>query len=209
MPTEVTDNAQAAYGGDPQPIYAHLRKSGGGVKTPGGVIAATRSDVEEVFREYDRFSADHGYGRMGNTRPLIPMEFDPPIHRKYRKILEPLFSPQRVAVLEPEVAALCNHLIDGFIDDPEIDFVAQFSNVLPTQVFLTQLGLPIVELEHFLKLKDGAIRANHILDVSYTDPAAATYRYNNGQEIYAVFNAALDEREIERKDDLLSYFSNT
>jgi cytochrome P450 len=215
--TEVEDKPVAAYGGgafdgmssaianDPQPVYAYLRKSGGAVRTPAGVIAATRSDVDEVFHEYERFTATSVVGRMGNSRPLLPMELDPPQHRKYRKLLDPLFTPKRMAALEPEVTALCNQLIDGFIDDPEIDFVAQFSNLLPTQVFLTQLGLPVEQLDYFLKLKDGAVRSNHLLNVSYMDPAAVKYRMNNGQEIYAVFNAALDEREKERRDDLLSY----
>jgi cytochrome P450 len=215
--TEVEDKPVAAYGGgafdgmsnaianDPQPVYSHLRKSGGAVRTPAGVIAATRSDVDEVFHEYERFTATSVIGRMGNSRPLIPLELDPPLHRKYRKLLDPLFTPQRMAVLEPAVVELCNELIDGFIDDPEIDFVAQFSNVLPTQVFLAQLGLPIEQLDYFLKLKDGAIRSNHLLNVPYTDPAAIKYRMNNGKEIYAVFNDALDEREDQRRDDLLSY----
>jgi cytochrome P450 len=215
--TEVEDKPVAAYGGgafdgmssaianDPQPVYKHLRKSGGAVRTPAGVIAATRSDVDEVFHEYERFTATSPIGRMGNSRPLIPLELDPPDHRKFRKLLDPLFTPKRMALLEPAVVELCNRLIDGFIDEPEIDFVAQFSNLLPTSVFLAQLGLPLEKLDYFLKLKDGAVRSNHLLGVPYTDPAAIKYRMNNGKEIYAAFNEALDEREVERRDDLLSY----
>jgi len=215
--TETQEHTEAAYAGgvfdgmsnaianDPQPVYAHLRKAGA-VRVPGGVVAATRHDVEEVFREYERFTATAPIGRMGNARPLIPMELDPPVHRGYRKLLDHLFSPARVAELEADVVALCNQLIDRFIDEPEIDFVARFSNLLPTQVFLTQLGLPIEELDHFLELKDGAIRSNFILGVPYTDPAAIKYRMNNGTQIYAAFNAALDERQKQPRADLLSHF---
>ena len=33
---------------------------------------------------------------MKTARPLIPLQVDPPDHRKYRKILDPLFAPQQM-----------------------------------------------------------------------------------------------------------------
>ena len=36
-------------------------------------------------------------------RPLIPLQIDPPDHRKYRKILDPLFAPQRMKLLEEPI----------------------------------------------------------------------------------------------------------
>ena len=51
---------------------------------------------------------------LQNIRPLIPLQIDPPDHKKYRKILDPLFAPQQMALLEEPVTKLVNDLIDGF-----------------------------------------------------------------------------------------------
>ena len=41
---------------------------------------------------------------IGNDVPLIPLSVDPPDHAKYRRLLDPQFSPKKMAALEPEVA---------------------------------------------------------------------------------------------------------
>ena len=40
---------------------------------------------------------------LGNIRPLIPLHDRPPQHVKYRRILDPLFAPKKMALLEDEV----------------------------------------------------------------------------------------------------------
>lgn len=189
----------------PWELFTKLRAAGTPVASPMGAIAATRHDVESVLHDHERFSSVMP-ARMGNVRPLLPMEMDPPEHRVYRKILDPLFSPSAVARLEEPVAALVNELIDGFVDAPEIDFAQQFSMLLPSQVFLTLLGLPVEELTYFMGLKDGAIRPNEILGKPYDDPDVLAYKNETGQKIYAYFDKVLDERAADPRDDLLSGF---
>ena len=94
--------------------------------------------------------------------PMIPLQIDPPEHKKFRKLLDPLFAPRKMALLDDEVSALVNHLIDGFIDRGEVDFAKEFSIPFPSQVFLTLLGLPLEELDRFLTMKDGIIRPDHV-----------------------------------------------
>ena len=53
---------------------------------------------------------------LGQSVPLIPLQVDPPDHRKYRRLLDPIFAPRRMNVLEPEITRMVNELIDGFID---------------------------------------------------------------------------------------------
>ncbi len=64
---------------------------------------------------------------LKTRRPLIPLQIDPPAHRTYRKILDPLFAPQRMRAREEAVAQLVSDLIDGFAGADEIDFARQFS----------------------------------------------------------------------------------
>jgi cytochrome P450 len=138
---------------------------------------------------------------LGNVRPLIPLQIDPPAHLKYRKLLDPLFAPREVAKLEGDVAALVNRLIDAFEARGECEFCAEFAVPLPSAVFLRLLGLPYDDLEQFLWMKDGIIRPQ-----GDTVEEQAAYRRKAGDAIYAYFEAALDERARDPRDDLLSRF---
>lgn len=73
---------------------------------------------------------------------FIPQEIDPPAHRKYRNIVDPVFSPQGVAKLEAKIRKLSNDLIDQFIDEGEVEFTEAFGRPLPVMVFLDIMGLP-------------------------------------------------------------------
>src|ERR1700719_3457076 len=75
----------------PQPKYRALLAAGA-VRCPSGgfAIAASRAAVEETLRDPARFTAE-GLVNLGNVRPLIPLSIDPPLHVKYRKILDPSF----------------------------------------------------------------------------------------------------------------------
>ncbi len=41
---------------------------------------------------------------------------DPPVHRRYRGMVNQAFTARRVATLEPEIEKVCHELIDKFID---------------------------------------------------------------------------------------------
>lgn len=73
---------------------------------------------------------------------FIPQEIDPPHHRKYRSIVDPVFSPQGVLKLEAKIRKLVNDLIDKFIDRGECEFTEEFGRPLPVSVFLDIMGLP-------------------------------------------------------------------
>lgn len=73
---------------------------------------------------------------------FIPIEIDPPDHRKYRNIVDPIVSPQGVLKLEERIRALANELIDDFINKGECDFDEAFGRPLPVLVFLDLMGLP-------------------------------------------------------------------
>ena len=73
---------------------------------------------------------------------FIPIEIDPPDHRKYRNIVDPIISPQGVLKLEDRIRSLANELIDDFIDDGTCTFDEAFGRPLPVLVFLDLMGLP-------------------------------------------------------------------
>jgi cytochrome P450 len=192
---------------EPQTLYALLREHMPALRKDGvGVIISRRSDVlDEVLRNPEVFSSGMGAAGLGNIRPLIPLQIDPPDHRKFRKLLDPLFAPRQVRPLEGAVAKLVNELIDSFEDCDEIDFVEQFSLPFPSQVFLTMLGLPLDDLPQLLEMKDGIIRPHSKLGTGIRHPDAEAYREMTGRTIYAYFEQVLDNREP-GGDDLLGAF---
>lgn len=195
----------------PQGAYRDLRATAGTLHEKGsvlrrgssGVVACTRHDVEEVLRHHEIFSSV-GASDLENVRPLIPLQVDPPEHKKYRRILDPLFAPQRMNRLEERLVAHANSLIDSFAGRDEIDFSQEFSVPFPTQVLLTLLGLPLGDLPYLLSLKDGITRPHHIVGKGIDHPDSVAYRVATAPKIYEYFDVALDEKRRQPRDDLLS-----
>jgi len=196
---------------NPQPVFKALRDdlpvmeidmpSGGR-----GVLLTRKEDIDFALRHADLFSSNMDAVDLKNARPMIPLQIDPPEHKKYRRLLDPLFSPHKTAVMEDEVRSLVNRLIDRFEDRGEVDFAKEFSVPFPCEVFLTLLGLPMDELDRFLAMKDGIIRPDHVTGKPYGHPEMLAHQQKTADSVYAYFNEILDQREVERRDDLLSHF---
>jgi cytochrome P450 len=187
---------------DPQSIYNMLREHSPILRTEqGGTMIARHEDVEFALRHAELFSSDMDAISIGNVRPLIPLQINPPEHVKYRRLLDPLFAPRQVALLENDVRKLSNQLIDDFIDTGECEFNSAFAIPLPCTVFLRLLGLPLEDLDLFLGFKDNIIRPDTKDQKEFERIQAET-----GQQIYAYFDKVLDEREAQPRDDLLSGF---
>jgi cytochrome P450 len=191
---------------EPQPMYAALRAASPVMHVAGvGYIVTSRAEVDAILRAPEVFSSSMSAHDLKTRRPLIPLQIDPPAHRTYRKILDPLFAPKRMQALEEPTTRLVNELIDAFVDDDEIDFSAQFSMPFPSQVFLTLFGLPLVDLPTFLRMKDGVIRPDVVVGHEYGHPETEAHQQATADSIYAYFEAKLDERAGDRRDDLLSH----
>ena len=195
---------------NPQPVFKALRDDTPvlSIDLPSGSgwLLSRKEEIDHALRHPEIFSSNMDAVDLKNKRPMIPLQIDPPEHKKFRKLLDPLFAPRKMALLDDEVSRLVNHLIDGFIDQDEVDFANDFSIPFPSQVFLTLLGLPLDELDRFLTMKDGIIRPDHVTGTLYGTQEASDYQQQIADSVYEYFNEILDEREKERRDDLLSHF---
>jgi cytochrome P450 len=195
---------------NPQPVFRLLRESTPVLRVDGvGLVVSGRVEIDEALRHPEIYSSNMDAVDLKNVRPLIPLQIDPPHHKKYRKILDPLFAPRQVAVLEPSVTELANGLIDGFVDAGTCDFATEFSVPFPSQVFLTLLGLPLDDLPLFLEMKDGIIRPAHVTGLDVGSDETQAYQTKIAQSIYTYFDDVLDQRQVEPRDDLLSRFLDT
>jgi cytochrome P450 len=188
---------------EPQPKYEELIEAGGVVSpTEGFTVVASRAAVDEVFRDPATFTS-RDLVQLGNVRPLIPLSVDPPEHKKYRRILDPLFAPKRMDEIEDDVASRMNRFIDAFIDRGSCNFTEEVAVLYPSAVFLGLMGLPWDELDTLLRLKDGIMRPG---GGGLSPEEQAGIRDETGTEIYAYFNAILDERQRHPEEDILTGF---
>jgi cytochrome P450 len=191
----------------PQDTYRALVEHAPFMRVEGiGVLIASRAGLDEILRDPQVFSSKADAVPIELRRALIPLQIDPPDHRKYRKILDPLFTPKKLEGMEEPIAALVNELIDAFENDDEIDFAKVFSVPLPSRVFLEIFGLPVEDLPRFLEMKDGIIRTGHILGLPIDHPEVKAHQLKTGDSIYEYFDEVLKARTGVESPDLISHF---
>jgi cytochrome P450 len=211
-PETTEEEASSPFDGEsdmaanPQPIFKALRDDSPVLALEGSLVLSRKSDIDEALRHPEMFTSNMSAVDLKNIRPLIPLQIDPPDHKKYRKLLDPIFAPRFMTAMEDDVAVLVNDLIDRFIERGEVDFSAEFSTPYPSQVFLTLLGLPLDELPRFLAMKDGIIRPDQVTGCPYGSAEADAHQQSVADSIYAYFNQVLDERQAEPRADLVSRF---
>lgn len=140
---------------------------------------------------------------------FIPIEIDPPDHRKYRNIVDPIVSPQGVLKLEGRIRALANELIDDFIDEGECDFDEAFGRPLPVLVFLDLMGLPRDMCDTFvgwamalLHSNDRAIMGETMVKIGdYLKIAIAEKQAHPDEGLVSrIANAEIDGQPISEKE---------
>ncbi len=77
---------------------------------------------------------------------------DPPLHDAHRALLARLFTPRRIAELEPEVRAFCKRSLDPLVGGGQIDFIRDLGSQMPMRVIGMLLGIPEDDQE---ALRDG------------------------------------------------------
>jgi cytochrome P450 len=192
---------------EPQPGYLDMIRRGGYVEmAPGMAISFDRVTTEHVLRNHQLFSSRVEMG-LGNVRPLIPLNVDPPLHAKYRKLLDPLFAPRRMDAQEDDIARRVDTLVDGFIGRGECNFTEEFAEVLPSSVFLGLMGLPEDELDMFIHLRDGILHPEKIDPDAMLDiDTRRRIQDATGREIYEYFGEVIADRVRSPRDDVVSGF---
>jgi cytochrome P450 len=187
----------------PQPLFKLLRDAGPAVhmEDMDMYIVGGDADVHEVLHHPEVFSSGPEAVQIGQIRPLIPLQIDPPEHKNYRKLLDPLFAPKRIALLEDRTRALVRDLIDTVAADGHCNFHLAIAEPLPTTVFLQLLGLPLDRAKEFIALKDGIVRPP-----AHTPQERVDMVNETGQKIYAVLQEVVDQRLATREDDFISLF---
>jgi len=91
-------------------------------------------DLRRVLEDHETFSSFPSSSPVDVPTRLGPLDADPPLHTGLRKLLNPLFSRSYSLRFADDIRAVCRDLIEGFIDDGEVDVVKQYSGPLVSRV---------------------------------------------------------------------------
>ncbi|MEE6175457.1 cytochrome P450 [Mycobacterium sp. 050134] len=134
---------------DPYPVYKRLRDEAPLYRNDEyDFFALSRfADVEAGLRDHETFSSSRGTVleviKAGIDIPsgLIIMD-DPPRQTIHRKLLSGMFTPHKIAQLEPMIREYCVRSLDPLVGAGEFDFVADLGAQMPMRVIGMLLGIP-------------------------------------------------------------------
>jgi cytochrome P450 len=194
----------AFYAGDPFPAFRHLRAESPvhWHDTPGFWAVSRHEDVVAVSRDPATFCSSRGVLIADIGRQMMPREsvifLDPPEHTKYRKLVQPAFSPGRLRALEVRIREIARTLLGELLDTDTarpIDFVDEFAVHLPLLVIGDMLGIPRAERARFRRWSDAVI-----------DAATERTPENMQQsaDLIGYFSSVVAERRERPGDDVIS-----
>lgn len=162
----------------------------------GGWVLRRHEDLVKVYENTTGFikKGNAEFSSMiGEQWDVIPTELDPPVHTEFRRALEPVFSPKRMAELEHKVAGRADELIDTFANKGEVEFIKAFATPFPCTIVLDILGLDSARLDEFLAWEHNLLHTN---DMSARQNAIRTLK--------AFLLDEIADREKNPRDDMIS-----
>ncbi|MEM0947529.1 MAG: cytochrome P450 [Pseudomonadota bacterium] len=135
---------------NPHPILHRLRAESPVHPNSDGSVYLTRyEDVVQVYRSRDMLSdKTEAFGTKFGECPLkthhtTSLIFnDPPYHTVVRKLISGAFTPRKLAEMEPLIDGIVDRLLDEVEDRGELDLIADFGMMLPTEIISFMLGIP-------------------------------------------------------------------
>lgn len=156
---------------------------GQAMRSPGGVDPRIAAAQEKGFRSVDTMLTQ-----------------DPPLHRRYRGMVNQAFTARRVATLEAHLVELCHTLIDGFAERGHSELMGEFAERVPMTIIAEQLGVPLADYELFKSWSDAFVaQLSRMANVE--EEVAAVEKIVEFQHYFA---ARLEERRRQPEDDIIS-----
>ena len=156
-------------------------------------------DIHKALQDPALFSSRSVIPFTDEDHRWIPEELDPPEHTKYRQLLNPHFSPGRVAALEPDIRAFCIELVDALAPKGSCDLLGDFARLFPTTIFMRLMGLPVDEAEQLLRW------AGELMHTKPQDDADGAIRGGAMMAIVEFLGGIIAARQAEPRDDLVSH----
>lgn len=150
---------------DPYPVFRRLRdETPLYYNAPHDFYALSRfGDVERGLVDPKTYiSGKGGILELIKAKIEIPSGVlifeDPPIHTLHRGLLSRVFTPKRVAALEPKIREFCARSLDPLVGTGRFDFVADLGAQMPMRTIGMLLGIPEQDQESIREHVDANLR---------------------------------------------------
>jgi cytochrome P450 len=191
---------------DPYPTFERLREEAPlYYNEPYDFWAVSRyEDVEKGLVDARRFISGRG-GILELIKANIEMPpgtlifEDPPAHTIHRSLLSRVFTPRRVAALEPKIREFCAVALDPLVGTGGFDFIADLGAQMPMRVIGMLFGIPEADLVSVREGTDANLRTE--VGKPMEIPEDTTF----GSEMYADY---IDWRIDHPSDDLMTDLLN-
>jgi len=156
---------------------------------PGFWSLMRHRDVARVNTDWETFSNLPAVGipTYPTRQSLISM--DPPVHTKFRLIVNRGFTPRMINRLKEQVWEDSRRVVRGALErardagDPEVDFVEEIARRLPTMVIAALLGMPAEDHELIYHLTNAFIGPS---DPEYAGTVEKMLEADRAMEEYAL-----------------------
>ena len=130
----------------------------------------------------------------------IPSAVDPPDHRRFRRLLDPMFAPRVVNAMDDELRRQVHDLVAAFAGTGRCDVMTQLAVPYPTSVFLALFGLPLADRDQLIEWVSTMVENTHRKndDHAREESEAASWA------IYDYMLRYIDEKREHPGDDVLS-----
>jgi cytochrome P450 len=177
------------------------------VEVEDGYAATSRDFVETILKNPAVFSSKKAFDVLASPVPLVPVAFDPPEQTRYRRILQPFFSPRAIKPLEADLRAQVIGIVEPLVAAGQCDFIADVAAVFPIQVFLTLFGLPLDMRDQFIEWKNAVLNLSAASGQT-SDDAAAQEGIQKAAELFMYLADLIQKRRGVPGDDILSQVLN-
>jgi cytochrome P450 len=199
------DPYDIAINADPYPVFKRLREEAPlYYNDQHDFFAVSRyDDVERGFRDRETFISGRG-GILELIKsgiempPGIVIFEDPPTHTIHRGLLSRMFTPRKVAGLEPQIRQYCAEALDPLIGSGRFDLVGDFAAQMPMRVIGMLLGIPEEDQEAIRDRVDAGLRTEA------GQPMRDTQAFANA-ELYADY---VEWRSTHPSDDIMTELLN-
>ncbi len=179
---------------------AEARAALNDVTTYSSAPARRSAAVNPVAVAYVKALAERGWARA-----VTLQRTDPPIHTRYRKVLNRVFTPGRVRALTPSIESIVNELLDAFLSAGRCEFVGDFALPLPGMFIAEQLGLDRSQYRTFRRWAEAMLCLAQRPNMTMDEAMAEVEVELEAQHYLA---AECEKRRSAPTDDLISLIVN-
>jgi cytochrome P450 len=165
------------------------------------------ADVKNASIEWNTYRSGKG-SVLELIKSGVPMPTgfilfeDPPAHDLHRSLLARVFTPRRIAEIEPKIRAFCAATLDPLVEKGRFDFITDLGAEVPMRTIGMMLGMTATDQEQNRRRVDDGMKLN--ADEVPLEGSAALLAALDPD----TFASYIDYREKNPSDDLMTDLLN-